>query len=110
MRYYNINLGRFNQKDFYRSYNNYIYSFNNPLNRIDPFGLMPPWLWHWIQLRMMPPGGGGGFSASCDNPGWSADCYFYCASKSNCEACCALLYGPNYENDPGYDQCKSGCK
>ncbi len=48
MRYYSSNLGRFMQKDmiFKETENYYEYSSNNPINKIDPFGLMPPWLWH----------------------------------------------------------------
>ncbi len=45
-RNYNPFLRKFNQRDliFNENENYYEYSSNNPINKIDPLGLMPPWL------------------------------------------------------------------
>ncbi len=97
------------QKDmlFKETENYYEYSSNNPINKIDPFGLMPPWLWHWVQLRLPSPGGGA-WVDRCEWPSFESDCYTYCSNKEDCDSCCSFVHRDD-EDRQGYRDCRNRC-
>jgi RHS repeat-associated protein len=106
LRYYNIELGRFTQKDliFIKNSNAYIYTINNPINLIDPFGLYG----RWINLFLPSPGGSAFAGSSCDNPGSNADCKYLCITIGSCEACCRTLYKNDWQS-MDFELCLSYC-